>query len=263
MFKQNNKPMNNPKRNFSLVAFDIETRYHGSHTIDKQYAYNEFSEQLKLIQDSIRHYENQNSYYRVDRYAEAKLYKDNDGNLLPEEAYRYGKCTVLSTAEKLQQLREAELQVYLDGEPCDFLFKFFVTPQAGPFADSTWQVQYEYYSDDSGKKNCGYWMGYIRNETRFQKLGGGQENNIWITFGFSNYKNNLKYIIEGISRYLSGEKHLVYNDWCYLTPEMTDEDVENLKKKHLKRKREDLQELYEQTILETEFAKSVVEEEEL
>ena len=53
-------------------------------------------------------------------------------------------------------------------------------------------------------------------------------------------------------RYLSGEKHLVYNERGMLRPDMTDVDVDNLKKENLNRKKEDIEEYKARALAEIE-----------
>lgn len=256
--------MKTPKRHYKLAGFDIDNEFHTSHLISEVLSCNKSSQRLQIIIDSIRYLETpKESRYRWDRYAKERLYKDDNGNLLSEDSYRYDECIALTTEEKLKQLHEAKLQEYVKGNPSQLTFKFYVSPQTGPFSQYLFQVQYEYNPGFTGTPEDGYWMGYIRNETLFEKRGGGRENNIWIQFGFSDYKNNLKYIIEGISRYLSGEKHLVYNDYCLLSPDMTDEDVYNIKTENLKRKKDDIIEYKEQLELEMQIRLSNLESENL
>ena len=111
--------------------------------------------------------------------------------------------------------------------------------QIGRYKGIIFQVQIEYNPSFSGQKGEGYWMGYVRNETKFQNSGGGWENNNWITFGFSNY-HSLKYILKAIKRYLSGESFFIRGEHCLITPDMTEEDIQKIKLENKRMYKEDI-----------------------
>lgn len=216
------------KRNYKLVQFKrCEDSY-----INYTNAGNKYSKELNNIRIALSFLTDKHSRYYHDPYKDK--YVDSAGN--PVDEYS------VSTEEKVRQLKLAKAKLLFEGDPDILTYHYFISPMSGPFAGDEFHIQLEYNPDFSGERNAGYWMGYVRNETLFEKRGGGVENNIWITFGFSEYRGTVKYIIESILRYLSGEKHLVYNDRVMLTPDMTDEDVDNLKKENIRRKKEDLEE---------------------
>ena len=216
------------KRNYKLVQF----KRCGDSYINYTNAGNKYSKELNDIRIALSYLTDKRSRYYHDPYKDK--YVDSAGN--PADEYS------VSTEEKVRQLKSVRAKLLLEGDPDILTYHYFISPMSGPFAGDEFHIQLEYNPDFSGERNTGYWIGYVRNETLFEKRGGGYENNIWITFGFSSYRGTVKYIIESILRYLSGEKSLVYNDRGMLTPDMTDEDVENLKKENIRRKKEDLEE---------------------
>ena len=216
------------KRNYKLVQF----KRCGDSYINHFDAGNKYSKQLRDIKASLSHLTDDRVSHWRDPFKDN--YVDSYGN--PVDEYS------LSKEEKIRQLNLAKEKLLFEGDPEILTYHYFISPMSGPAAGNEFHVQLEYNPDYTGERNTGYWIGYVRNETLFEKSGGGAENNIWITFGFSNYRGTVKYIIEGILRYLSGEKHLVYNDRGMLTPDMTDTDVDNLKKENIRRKKEDLEE---------------------
>ena len=216
------------KRNYKLVQF----KRCGDSYINHFDACNKYSKQLKDIKIALSYLTDKHSRYYHDPYKDK--YVDSAGNPVSEYS--------VSTEEKIRQLKMAKAKLLFEGDPEILTYHYFISPMSGPFAGDEFHVQLEYDPDYTGERNTGYWIGYVRNETLFEKRGGGYENNIWITFGFSSYRGTVKYIIESILRYLSGEKHLVYNDRVMLTPNMTDTDVDNLKKENIRRKKEDLEE---------------------
>ena len=216
------------KRNYKLVQF----KRCGDSYINYTNAGNKYSKELNDIRIALSYLTDKRSRYYHDPYKDK--YVDSAGNPVNEYS--------VSTEEKVRQLKSVRAKLLLEGDPDILTYHYFISPMSGPFAGDEFHIQLEYNPDFSGERNTGYWIGYVRNETLFEKRGGGYENNIWITFGFSSYRGTVKYIIESILRYLSGEKLLVYNDRGMLTPDMTDEDVENLKKENIRRKKEDLEE---------------------
>ena len=216
------------KRNYKLVQF----KRCGDSYINYTNAGNKYSKELNDIRIALSYLTDKHSRYYHDPYKDK--YVDSAGN--PADEYS------VSTEEKVRQLKSARAKLLLEGDPDILTYHYFISPMSGPFAGDEFHIQLEYNPDFSGERNTGYWIGYVRNETLFEKRGGGYENNIWITFGFSSYRGTVKYIIESILRYLSGEKSLVYNDRGMLTPNMTDIDVNNLKKENIRRKKEDLEE---------------------
>ena len=216
------------KRNYKLVQF----KRCGDSYINYTNAGNKYSKELNDIRIALSYLTDKHSRYYHDPYKDK--YVDSAGN--PADEYS------ISTEEKVRQLKMARAKLLFEGDPDILTYHYFISPMSGPFAGDEFHIQLEYNPDFSGERNTGYWIGYVRNETLFEKRGGGYENNIWITFGFSSYRGTVKYIIESILRYLSGEKHLVYNDRGMLTPDMTDIDVDNLKKENIRRKKEDLEE---------------------
>ena len=224
------------KRNYKLVQFKC---YRDSY-ITYFDASNKYSKQLNDIRIALSYLTDKHSHYYHDPYSDK--YIDSAGNPVNEYS--------ISTEEKVCQLKLAKAKLLLEGDPEILTFHYFISPMSGPFANNEFHIQLEYNPDFTGERNTGYWIGYVRNETLFEKNGGGYENNIWITFGFSEYRGTVKYIIESILRYLSGEKHLVYNDRGMLTPNMTDTDVDNLKSENIRRKKEDLEEYKARVIAE-------------
>lgn len=216
------------KRNYKLVQFK---RCRDSY-IRHFNASNKYSKELNDIRIALSYLTDKHSRYYYDPYKDK--YVDSAGNPVNEYS--------ISTEEKVRQLKLAKAKLLLEGDPEILTFHYFISPMSGPFAGDEFHIQLEYNPDYTGERNAGYWIGYVRNNTFFESRGGGYENNIWITFGYSNYRGTVKYIIEGILRYLSGEKHLVYNDIGMLTPNMTDTDVNNLKTKNIQRKIVDLEE---------------------
>ena len=216
------------KRNYKLVQF----KRCGDSYINYTNASNKYSKKLNDIRIALSYLTDKRSRYCYDPYKDN--YVDSTGNPVNEYS--------VSTEEKVRQLKMAKLKLLFEGDPDILTYHYFISPISGPFANNEFHIQLEYNPDYTGERNTGYWMGYVRNETLFEKRGGGVENNIWITFGFSSYRGTVKYIIESILRYLSGEKLLVYNDRGMLTPDMTDTDVDNLKKENIRRKKEDLEE---------------------
>lgn len=226
------------KRNYKLVQF----KRCGDSYIKHFDAGNKYSKQLRDIKTSLSNLTDDRTSHWRDPFKDN--YVDSAGN--PVDEYS------ISTEEKVRQLKLAKSKLLFEGDPEILTYHYFISPMSGPFANNEFHIQLEYNPDLSGERNAGYWMGYVRNETLFEKSGGGYENNIWITFGFSEYRGTVKYIIEGILRYLSGEKHLVYNDRVMLTPDMTDVDVDNLKNENLKRKKEDIEEYKARALAEIE-----------
>lgn len=215
------------KRTYKLVEFKhCEESY-----INHFDAANKYSKQFKDIMSALDYHTEHHSRRFRDPFA--CKYVDSAGN--PVDEYS------ISTEEKVRQLNLAKEKLLFEGDPEILTYHYFISPVSGPFASNEFQIQLEYNPDFDGERNTGYWIGYIRNETLFESNGGGIENNLWITFGFSDYHGTVKYIIENILRYLSGEKHLVYNGRGMLTPDMTDTDVENLKNKNISRKKRDLE----------------------
>lgn len=224
------------KRNYKLVQF----KRCGDSYINHFDASNKYSKQLNTIRAALSYLADKHSRYYHDPYKDK--YVDSTGNPVNEYS--------ISTEEKVRQLKLAKSKLLFEGDPEILTYHYFISPMSGPFANNEFHIQLEYNPDLSGERNAGYWMGYVRNETLFEKSGGGYENNIWITFGFSEYRGTVKYIIESILRYLSGEKHLVYNDRVMLTPDMTDTDVDNLKTENIRRKMADLEEYKARVIAE-------------
>ena len=216
------------KRNYKLVQF----KRCGESYINHFDAGNKYSKQLRDIKASLSHLTDDRVSHWRDPFKDN--YVDSAGNPVSEYS--------VSTEEKIRQLKMAKAKLLFEGDPEILTYHYFISPMSGPFANNEFHIQLEYSPDYTGERNTGYWIGYVRNETLFEKRGGGVENNIWITFGFSSYRGTVKYIIESILRYLSGEKLLVYNDRGMLTPDMTDIDVDNLKKENIRRKKEDLEE---------------------
>ena len=216
------------KRNYKLVQF----KHCGDSYINHFNANNKYSKELNDIRIALSYLTDKHSRYYYDPYKDK--YVDSTGNPVSEYS--------ISTEEKIRQLNLAKEKLLFEGDSEILTYHYFISPMSGPFANNEFHIQLEYSPDYTGERNTGYWIGYVRNETLFEKSGGGYENNIWITFGFSEYRGTVKYIIESILRYLSGEKHLVYNGRGMLTPNMTDEDVENLKTENIHRKKEDLEE---------------------
>lgn len=216
------------KRTYKLVQF----KRCGDSYINHFNANNKYSKELNDIRIALSYLTDERSRYYYDPYKDK--YVDSAGNPVSEYS--------ISTEEKIRQLNLAKEKLLLEGDSEILTYHYFISPMSGPFAGNKFHIQLEYNPDFTGERNTGYWMGYVRNETLFEKNGGGYENNIWITFGFSEYRGTVKYIIESILRYLSGEKHLVYNDRGMLTPDMTDTDVDNLKSEIIRRKKEDLEE---------------------
>ena len=215
------------KRTYKLVEFK---RWAESYINHFDFG-NKYSKQLKDIMSALNYHTEHRSRCFRDPFADK--YVDSAGN--PVDEYS------ISTEEKVRQLNLAKEKLLFEGDPEILTYHYFISPVSGPFANNEFHIQLEYTPDFTGERNTGYWLGYIRNETLFESNGGGIENNVWITFGFSDYHGTVKYIIECILRYLSGEKHLVYNGRGMLTPDMTDTDVENLKKKNLSRKKRDIE----------------------
>lgn len=226
------------KRNYKLVQF---VRC-GDSYINYTNAGNKYSKKLNDIRIALSYLTDKRSRYCYDPYKDN--YVDSAGNPVNEYS--------VSTEEKVRQLKMAKAKLLFESDPDILTYHYFISPMSGPFADNEFHIQLEYNPDFSGERNAGYWMGYVRNETLFEKSGGGYENNIWITFGFSEYRGTVKYIIESILRYLSGEKHLVYNDRGMLTPDMTDTDVDNLKNENLNRKKADIEEYKARALAEIE-----------
>ena len=224
----------NTKRNYKLVQF----KRCGDSYINYTNASNKYSKKLNDIRIALSYLTDKRSRYCYDPYKDN--YVDSNGNPVNEYS--------VSTEEKVRQLKMAKAKLLFEGDPDILTYHYFISPMSGPFAGDEFHIQLEYNPDFSGERNTGYWMGYVRNETLFEKRGGGVENNIWITFGFSSYRGTVKYIIESILRYLSGEKSLVYNDRVMVTPNMTDTDVDNLKKENIRRKKEDLEEYKAQVL---------------
>lgn len=176
--------------------------------------YNNLNHDLRILNDS---------YYRS-----AQEWVNYPDNIRTKEA----KINYIN--KRIQQLRAiSDLEV-----SCH---KFLVTPTVGRFKGVVFHVQLEYNPAIGGAKNEGYWMGYIRNETKFEKNGGGVKNNIWVQFGFSNYRDQLKYILKAMKRYLLGEKFFIRNDFCIITPEMTEEEINAMKKKNMEIEKENIQ----------------------
>ena len=226
------------KRNYKLVQF----KRCGDSYINHFDASNKYSKQLKDIKIALSYVTDKHSRYYHDPYKDK--YVDSTGNPVSEYS--------VSTEEKVRQLKLAKSKLLFEGDPEILTYHYFLSPLSGPFANNEFHIQLEYVPDFFGKRNCGYWTGYVRNETLFESRGGGAENNIWLTFGYCEYTNSVKYIIEGILRYLSGEKHLVYNERGMLRPDMTDVDVDNLKNENLKRKKEDIEEYKARALAEIE-----------
>lgn len=226
------------KRNYKLVQF----KRCGESYINHFDAGNKYSKQLRDIKTSLSQLTNDRTSCWRDPFKDN--YVDSYGN--PVDEYS------LSKEEKIRQLNLAKEKLLFEGDPEILTYHYFLSPLSGPFANNEFHIQLEYVPDFFGKRNCGYWTGYVRNETLFESRGGGVENNIWLTFGYCEYTNSVKYIIEGILRYLSGEKHLVYNERGMLRPDMTDVDVDNLKNENLKRKKEDIEEYKARALAEIE-----------
>ena len=226
------------KRNYKLVQF----KRCGDSYIKHFDAGNKYSKQLRDIKTSLSNLTDDRTSHWRDPFKDN--YVDSYGK--PVDEYS------LSKEEKIRQLNLAKEKLLFEGDPEILTYHYFISPMSGPFANNEFHIQLEYNPDLSGERNTGYWIGYVRNETLFEKSGGGYENNIWITFGFSEYRGTVKYIIEGILRYLSGEKHLVYNERGMLRPDMTDVDVDNLKNENLKRKKEDIEEYKARALAEIE-----------
>ena len=224
------------KRNYKLVQF----KRCGDSYINHFDASNKYSKQLKDIKIALSFLTDNHSRYYHDPYKDK--YVDSTGYPVSEYS--------VSTEEKVRQLKMAKSKLLFEGDPEILTYHYFISPMSGPFANNEFHIQLEYNPDFSGERKTGYWIGYVRNETLFEKRGGGVENNIWITFGFSEYRGTVKYIIESILRYLSGEKSLVCNDRVMVTQDMTDKDVDNLKTKKKKKKKEDLEEYEARVIAE-------------
>ena len=155
--------------------------------------------------------------------------------------------------EMMEELREESFKIRSHYDLQTLTYTYYITPQNGPYKSHIFQIQLEYNPDWYGGKNNGWWKGYVRNESKFQASRGGRENNIWIDFGYSNYKGNLKYILKSIKLYLSGMKHIIYNGSCILTPETVEgEKLQKAMEDNKKRKLEDAAEKLAQAKLEYE-----------
>lgn len=141
---------------------------------------------------------------------------------------------VKTSNDKIKYIKNRRNEIRMQSDVETVTLSYLVMPTVGRYKGIAFNVQLEYNPAIGGAKNEGYWMGYIRNETKFERNGGGVKNNIWVQFGFSNYRNQLKYILRGMKRYLLGEKFFIRNDFCIITPEMTEEDINNMKNENKK-----------------------------